>query len=57
MTAKVNPNNAALVGFDEGSYGKLTNNLIVDGRDETVTIGTGDQPQYPWTGYEINMLA
>ncbi len=56
MTAKVNPNNAALVGFDEGSYGKLTNNLIVDGRDETVTIGTRDQPQYPWTGYEINII-
>ena len=56
MTAEVNPNNAAFVGFDEGSYGKLTNNLIVDGRDETVTIGTVDQPQYPWTGYEINII-
>ena len=28
----------------------------MDGRDETVTIGTGDQPQYPWTGYQIEQL-
>ena len=28
----------------------------MDGRDETVTIGTDDQPQYPWTGYEIEIL-
>ena len=32
---------------------RLTNNLIVTGRDETVTIGTPGQPRYPWTGYEI----
>ena len=37
-----------------GDAGELTNNLIVDGRDETVTIGTDDQPRFPWTGYEID---
>ena len=37
-----------------GDAGELTNNLIVDGRDETVTIGTEDQPRYPWTGYKID---
>ena len=26
---------------------------MVDGRDESITIGTDDQPRYPWTGYEI----
>ena len=29
------------------SFGKLTNNLIVTGRDETVTIGTPGQPPVP----------
>ena len=46
------------VGYSKtSSVGDLTNNLIVDGRDETVTIGTDDQPRYPWTGYEIKALA
>ena len=33
--------------------GELTNDLIVVERDETVTIGTVDQPRFPWTGYKI----
>ena len=56
MTAEVNPNVATTFGYIVESYGKLTNNLIVTGRDETVTIGTGDQPQFPWSGYEIEVL-
>ena len=40
----------------EGSVGAITNNLIVTGRDETVTIGTPGQPRYPWTGYVIDGL-
>ena len=59
MTAAVNPNAATVFGFTNLpnlSYGELTNNLIVDGRDESITIGTDDQPRYPWTGYEIEIL-
>ena len=56
MTAEVNPNVATIFGYNEGFYGELTNNLIVDGRDETITIGTVDQPQYPWIGYKIDTL-
>ena len=44
-------------GYVSGSHGKLSNNLIVDGRDETVVIGTEDQPRYPWIGYEIVKLS
>ena len=33
--------------------GELTNDLILVERDETVTIGTVDQPRFPWTGYKI----
>ena len=44
------------VGYAEGFAGSMTNNLIVDRRDETVTIGTKDQPRFPWTGYEITEL-
>ena len=40
----------------ESSQGAMTNNLIVTGRDETITIGTEDQPRYPWTGYVIDGL-
>ena len=53
MTAEADPNLAASHGYFENSYGSLTNNLMVDGRDESITIGTDDQPRYPWTGYEI----
>ena len=38
------------------SFGKLTNNLIVTGRDESIRVGTPGQPRYPWTGYEIEQL-
>ena len=54
MTAEVLT--GSLVGYQGTSFGKLTNNLIVTGRDETVTIGTPGQPRYPWTGYEIESM-
>ena len=54
MTAEDHPTDTEIHGYYEDlAFGSLTNNMIVDGRDETVTIGTGDQPQYPWTGVEI----
>ena len=56
MTAEEDPNSAGSFGYLEGEHGKITNNLMVDGRDETVTIGTPGQPRYPWTGYEIRAL-
>ena len=59
MTAEVNPNQNMAFGyanFTNVSYGAITNNLIVTGRDETVTIGTPGQPRYPWTGYVIQSL-
>ena len=60
MSAEVNPNDAGTFGFFSELYGRLTNNLIVDGRDETVTIGTTigtvHQPRFPWTGYKIKGL-
>ena len=60
MTAEVSPMDSAFVGYDHvagTSIGEITNDTIVTGRDETVTIGNGDQPQYPWTGYKIELLA
>ena len=36
--------------------GEITNDLIVHGRDETVTIGTSGKPRYPWTGYRVESL-
>ena len=56
MTAEVNTAGTFTGYYNETSLGEITNDLIVDGRDETVTIGTGDQPQYPWTGYQIEQL-
>ena len=56
MTAEVNPNVATRFGYAHESYGKITNDTIVNGRDETVTIGTVDQPRFPWTGYVIESL-
>ena len=56
MTAEQHPTVTTTVGyanFTSLSYGAMTNDLMVDGRDETVTIGTPDQPRYPWTGYKI----
>ena len=58
MTAEVVA--GSIVGYNHSgtpSFGKLTNNLIVKGRDETITIGTPGQPRYPWTGYEIELLS
>ena len=40
----------------ESSQGAMTNNLIVTGRDESIRVGTPDQPRYPWTGYVIDGL-
>ena len=40
------------VGYTSLS-GSMSNNLIVKGRDETITIGTPGQPRFPWTGYRI----
>ena len=57
MTVEAIASLTATNGYDNSSgEGKLTNNLIVLGRDETVTIGTPGQPRYPWTGYEIDQL-
>ena len=54
MTAEQHPTDTEIHGYYEVlAMGSLTNNLMVDGRDETVTIGTDDQPRYPWTGDEI----
>ena len=54
MTAETLTNQSGSTGYQKSSgEGALTNNLIVDGRDETITIGTEDQAQFPWTGYEI----
>ena len=50
----------AFVGYNRATAshaGDLTNNLIVTGRDETVTIGTPGQPRYPWIGYEIEQIS
>ena len=56
MTAGQHTSDTAIHGYydDDDGYGSLTNNMIVDGRDETVVIGTRDQPRYPWSGVEIS---
>ena len=46
----------SLVGYQGTSFGKLTNNLMVLGRDESIRVGTPGQPRYPWTGYEIESM-
>ena len=57
MTADTLTSVAAAIGYDKDTdEGDLINNLIVTGRDETVTIGTVDQPQYPWIGYQIEAV-
>ena len=57
MTADTLTSVAAAIGYDKvTAEGHLTNDLIVTGRDETVTIGTVDQPQYPWIGYQIEAV-
>ena len=54
MTAEVNPNDAGTIGFFSELYGKLTNNLIVNGRTDRGVVD--DQFRYPWSGYEIKGL-
>ena len=60
MTAEQHATVLTTFGYSNEGLGKITNNLIVDGRDETVTIGTTigtvDQPRFPWTGFEIVRL-
>ena len=53
MTAETSSGVTGYTGSGSNKRGKLTNDTIVDGRDETITIGTGDQPQFPWTGYVV----
>ena len=47
------PNISFNHGYKENEYGKLSNNMLVTGRDESITVGTEDQPRFPWTGYRI----
>ena len=57
MTADTITSVTGAIGYDKvTAEGHLTNDLIVTGRDETVTIGTVDQPQYPWIGYQIEAV-
>ncbi len=56
MTAGQDANVTAQRGYSQGAYGEITNDLIVTGRDESIRVGTPDQPRYPWTGYEIDGL-
>ena len=56
LTAEEDPNNAGSFGYRSGKYGAMTNDLIVTGRDESIRVGTPDQPRFPWTGYEIEWL-
>ena len=56
MTAEADPNATTFFGYEEGDFGEITNNLMVDGRDESIRVGTPDQPRYPWIGYEIDQL-
>ena len=55
MTAEVNPNDATALGYSNGSYGTITNNLIVNGRTDRGVID--DEFRYPWSGYVIDSLA
>ena len=56
MTAEADPNATTFFGYEEGDFGEITNNLMVLGRDESIRVGTPDQPRYPWIGYEIDQL-
>ena len=55
MTAERNTS-GTFTGYNSTDLGEITNNLMVDGRDESITIGTDDQPRYPWIGYEIEQV-
>ena len=54
MTAEENPNRATRFGYFHESYGKITNDTIVDGRTDRGVID--DQFRYPWSGYVIESL-
>ena len=54
MTAEVNPNDATALGYYNEAYGKITNNIIVNGRTDRGVVD--DQFRYPWSGYEIAWL-
>ena len=57
MTAGQHPTIPTRRGYWEGTaLGSLTNDMIVTGRDESIRVGTPDQPRYPWTGYEIEAI-
>ena len=56
LTAAQHPTVTTVFGYanyPNESYGEIRDDLIVTGRDETITIGTPGQPRYPWTGYKI----
>ena len=54
MTVEENPNRATRFGYFHESYGKITNDTIVDGRTDRGVID--DQFRYPWSGYVIESL-
>ena len=54
MTAEQITSLSGNIGYNKSSgEGALTNNLIVEERDESITVGTEDQTRFPWTRYEI----
>ena len=59
MTVEQHPSISSTFGYSSFTtelFGEITNDLILTGRDETVTVGTPGQPRYPWTGYKIRAV-
>ena len=54
MTAEQHPTVLTRYGYSNESYGKLTNNIIVNGRTDRGVVD--DQFRYPWSGFEITQL-
>ena len=54
MTAEQHPTVLTRFGYSNESYGKLTNNIIVNGRTDRGVVD--DQFRYPWSGFEIIRL-
>ena len=54
MTAEQHPTVLTRYGYSNESYGKLTNNIIVNGRTDRGVVD--DQFRYPWSGFEIIRL-
>ena len=54
MTAGEDPNVATTFGYTNETYGKITNNLIVQGRTDRGVIDK--KFRYPWSGFEITQL-